>query len=263
MLEKSPYFQDVEQTHVQEFINFDGTNLRNVPAVYSIENTKTKKFYIGSTVNVAARINKHKNELKNNEHHNKRLQQSFNKTQDKKSWEVHIALMPDKESAREREQLILDEGHGTSFMLNISDQVNRGGDPKKFDSNIKNLIDYNKTPESRLNKSKISKNLWQDTEYRKRMITTRGLSITVDGVNYDSIREASRETGVSIKTITDRLENNNCSLLGIKKERKVSALGIQYPSVTEAASANNVACNTMVWRCQNEDPKWSEYFYID
>jgi predicted GIY-YIG superfamily endonuclease len=48
----------------------------NDPGVYIIENIKTGAFYIGSSHLVKHRINKHKTELRQNVHGNKKLQKT-------------------------------------------------------------------------------------------------------------------------------------------------------------------------------------------
>jgi hypothetical protein len=45
--------------------------------------------------------------------------------------------------------------------------------------------------------------------------------------------------------------------------KKVSANGVVYNSLKEAAAFHGVAENTMTWRCQNNDPKWGAFFYVE
>lgn len=47
--------------------------------IYSIRNVVNNKVYIGSSVNIKKRINRHKNDLKSNIHSNEHLLKSFNK----------------------------------------------------------------------------------------------------------------------------------------------------------------------------------------
>ena len=47
--------------------------------IYKIENTKTKKIYIGSTINFKIREYNHFKQLKENKHANKNLQNAYNK----------------------------------------------------------------------------------------------------------------------------------------------------------------------------------------
>ena len=47
--------------------------------IYRIRNLTNNKFYIGSAVNLNKRKNQHFHYLRNNKHHNKPLQNSYNK----------------------------------------------------------------------------------------------------------------------------------------------------------------------------------------
>ena len=52
------------------------------------------------------------------------------------------------------------------------------------------------------------------------MIRSMGQNVTVDGIEYGSVRQASRETGVAVKTIRDRLIDNKCSLDDVRNRKK-------------------------------------------
>lgn len=54
-------------------------DIKYTPGVYCIRNTINNKRYIGSTINLYSRFNTHKNNLINNKHVNKYLQNAFNK----------------------------------------------------------------------------------------------------------------------------------------------------------------------------------------
>jgi len=47
--------------------------------IYIITNIYTKRFYIGSAVNLVKRYNNHKSDLRKNRHPNKKLQNGYNK----------------------------------------------------------------------------------------------------------------------------------------------------------------------------------------
>lgn len=47
--------------------------------IYFIKNIMNNKIYIGRSINIPSRLSKHKYYLRNNKHHNKHLQNSFNK----------------------------------------------------------------------------------------------------------------------------------------------------------------------------------------
>jgi group I intron endonuclease len=57
----------------------DFKHIQKQKGIYKITNNKTKKFYIGSSVDVRARLYTHLRQLRKNQHYNKHLQSAFNK----------------------------------------------------------------------------------------------------------------------------------------------------------------------------------------
>lgn len=53
--------------------------MNKICGIYSITNVKTKKIYIGQSVNIAERFIRHKYQLNNNIHNNSKLQNAWNK----------------------------------------------------------------------------------------------------------------------------------------------------------------------------------------
>lgn len=262
----TPYFGDLpeEKRHSQRLATFSGTGLRGRPAIYSLENEKTGKQYIGSTCNLAARILTHRRLLLSKEHCNYRLQSSFNSTPSREVWIVHVGLIPTRKEAREREQMILDEGFGHPDFLNISAHVDRPGDPAGFDKRIEKLKKTIRTEKHRKMVSDRSRAMWETPGYRENMISKIGEAVTVNGVRYNSVREASRESGFAIMTIRSRMVNNVATVpYSVKNIRKsVSCEGVIYPKVGDAAARYNVADNTMTYRLQSRSPVWKDFFYL-
>lgn len=56
----------------------DYSSLKNNPGIYKIISKINNKFYIGSSVNLRNRANRHQNELRQNKHLSKHLQNAFN-----------------------------------------------------------------------------------------------------------------------------------------------------------------------------------------
>lgn len=54
-------------------------SFKQKPGIYRITNVLNNKNYIGSSINISARISSHKLTLKNKKHHNVHLQNSYNK----------------------------------------------------------------------------------------------------------------------------------------------------------------------------------------
>lgn len=77
--------------------------------VYCIENTINNKKYIGSSINVYKRKNRHFSELKNNKHKNSKLQNSFNKHGFSCFIFYVLELVEDVQLLIEKEQLFINE----------------------------------------------------------------------------------------------------------------------------------------------------------
>ena len=78
--------------------------------IYKITNTSNGVFYIGSSIEVEKRMQQHKSDLRHNNHHNHKLQNSFNKYGESSfTFEVIEYLRCDEKRLREIEQKYIDE----------------------------------------------------------------------------------------------------------------------------------------------------------
>ena len=75
--------------------------------IYKILNIKTKQIYIGSSINIKQRINRHFKDLKANKHHSLKMQRSYNKY-GKESFNVEYLLTIPEEYRQKIEQWFLD-----------------------------------------------------------------------------------------------------------------------------------------------------------
>ena len=86
---------------VKEMKLSEHLTLEPIPVIYGIQNTITKKWYIGSTTDVRDRFVRHVSMLKNEHHHSQKLQRSFDKY-GIDSFEITILYrFEDGESAKE------------------------------------------------------------------------------------------------------------------------------------------------------------------
>ena len=258
------FFQDVTDVRTRPLISADGVRMGCDPACYLIENEETGSLYVGSTKNATGRVNSHLQRLKNGNHANTNLQKEFAAAQDKFSFKIHVAFMPSVEAARDREQAILDEGFGHPLLLNLSDNSRTPNSGYDRSEAIRHMVETKNTPEFKEKISHQAKQRWEDPAYRKNHIQKAGEAVTVNGVEYGSVREASRGAGVSIATIRSRMGSGEVDLTNIRKPtRSVSVKGVIFASVHEAATSEGIADNTMTYRCQNPAPQWSDHHYVD
>ena len=183
---KSDCFLDSENTIARKLIKAEGVRLNKNPACYIIENKESKNIYVGSTKNISARINHHKYNLEAGIHPNINLQREYDLCIDKNHFIVHVLPLRTIDQARDREQLILDEGHGTDILLNISDNARNTTSGYDRSEAYAKTAAATRTPEARARQSKESSERWNDPEQRRKMIAAMGENITVDGVQYGS-----------------------------------------------------------------------------
>lgn len=82
-------------------------NFKNEPAIYLIRCLINDKIYIGSSVNLRKRINRHYNDLTNNKHMSKHLQNAFN-LYGNDNFIIEVLEFCDSDSLIIREQYFLD-----------------------------------------------------------------------------------------------------------------------------------------------------------
>jgi len=252
------------KTITRKIVRADGVHLPKKPAHYLIINEETGNSYVGSTKNAAMRINHHMSDLKSGTHSNTRLQAEFDQAKNKDRIVVHVTPAPDVETARDEEQKVLDRFHGSSALLNVSDNARAPSSGYDRTAVVAKMKETKNTPEYKARVSEKSKAMWETPGYRERHIADVGEAVVIDGKKYNSVREASRECGVAIATIRSRMNNGNeVTLADMRKpSRKVSANGVIYDTVTLAANACSIACNTMTHRCQSNNPSMKDFFYV-
>ena len=101
--------------------------------IYKITNTVTRKFYIGSAVNIKKRFWLHRYQLSANTHRNRHLQNSWNK-HGEDSFTFEVLEYCEKERLIEREQFYIDNEKpaynisptaGNSLGVKLTDETKR------------------------------------------------------------------------------------------------------------------------------------------
>lgn len=197
------------------------------PGCYVITHTQSGKMYVGSSVNLAARISGNMNLLKHGKHKNKNLQNLFE--QDPNLTAV-LKITENEETARKLEQHIVDELNPTGVLCNIAviDVMKTKTGVPLSQEHRRILLEANKdrvvTTESkeRMRQSHLGNKLSEDTKrklstsHKEFYATEAGKLVKensiakirkptqINGTTYASRAEASEKTGVSIKTILKR-----------------------------------------------------------
>lgn len=216
--------------------------------IYQITNLKNNKFYIGSTNNFKIRKRKHLWDLRNNKHVNKHLQNSYNKYGEE-SFEFKILV--ECENIKEKEQEFLDNLDFTKS-YNISRNP-VGGDMIKTLPKEKQLEIYKKLSES-----------------MKGKVPTNTLKININGVEYYSYAEASRELKIPVVTIRYRckslnLKYKNWNIVGNEKNvnemyeegQKVGHVimceNLEFSSYSKAARHFNISITALQNRVKSKN----------
>ena len=193
------------------------------PGAYAFLHNSSQQAYVGSTENIYARVNSHKNDLLNNRHKNRNLQEAFNADP---SFTLFVQKTDTVEEAIDKEQKLLDVLLPGGKLLNISPDarvpckgVVKTDEQKQLLSEItkkqfssqearqkqseaakrqwekpgyrENLKPVTHTPEVLKTFSENLTNRWKDDEYRKFMSEVRIVGVVVNGVEYPSVEDAA------------------------------------------------------------------------
>lgn len=262
-------------------LNGIGCALSPKPAFYVIHNTETGSFYAGSTDNIQRRAAKHLRSLNNHTSENHGLRRELETIHDRSALIIEVTYCETGNLACSAEQLFINKNYTNPGCLNVAIIANNGSGKALVEvaGNLENSDKYKEykkrlseglrrfgaTDQGQAIKSEMSKANWENPDYRKRMIAARGNKIVIDGVNYNSVREAARAWNVTPMSVRRAIDNDgNVISADLRKGRtkQVSANGIVYPTVNDCAAALGLAPNTVTWRCQNTSDVWKDFFYV-
>ena len=224
------------------------------PGAYAFLHNSSQQAYVGSTENIYARVNSHKNDLLNNRHKNRNLQEAFNADP---SFTLFVQKTDTVEEALDKEQKLLDVLLPGGKLLNISPDarvpckgIKKTEEQRKLQSEItkkqfcsedarkkqseaakkqwekpgyrENLKPVSQTPEVLAKFSESLTNRWKNEEYRTFMAEVRTVGVVVDGVQYPSVEEASialNKTKASIWYQVNSKRDKHANTFTFKKEK--------------------------------------------
>lgn len=190
--------------------------------VYVIKNNVNGKQYVGSSIDLRMRRIQHFSKLRCGKHVNSHLQNAYNKY-GSEAFEFEILEIIEitdniKESLLNREQFWIDnlkpeynilQVAGSNYGYHHSDETK-----SKISNSMKGV---KKSPEhaQHIREAQKGKTLSEEhiqhlkEGYAKRKNKTPHCTrISIDGIVYNSLKEASEKTGVKYNTIQKRLKNN-------------------------------------------------------
>jgi group I intron endonuclease len=173
-------------------------------AIYSIKNTLTDKFYIGSAINFDSRKNQHLSQLRNNTHGNFKLQKSFNKYGESSFLFNILEHVIDVNLLIKREQYYIDTllpFFNIAKIAGSSLGIKRTNEFKKKIGLTKNRLGKLASDETRKNISIAQKKRFENTEEKKRMSLISKGNTFFKGKKHrkESILKQSGENSVNSK----------------------------------------------------------------
>lgn len=218
-------------------------------AVYLLKHVPSNKFYVGSSGGIKQRLINHRSALRNNKHYCKPLQAFYN--EDPSSIEECIILVSDREMAFELEQFIIDDAAASGLLLNVSPDAKTPYKGLKHSEETRQKITASRIGELNPNygkrmsdatKQKIAQAITGEAnhfygkthseESREKIrdavlqriaagtFKTNQRKVVVDGVEYNSVKEAAQALGISSPTLVGRIKKTSPRWSGYQyKER--------------------------------------------
>ena len=258
--------------------------------VYVLTHSGTGKIYVGSSGQLTVRLDRHFRELKLGTHHNKPLQDVWNRH----PW-LLITLFPTetREEAYALEKELIDKNRPSGLLLNVGSDV-RGGD------NLTHNPDRDEIVKKRV--AAIKARYSDLTDFDRKLIWGRAgplngmygrthtpeakvvQSARAKGNRYSVGRKASDETKKKLSESASKRvgeknpfygkqhsEETKKTLSAIHKalrlkpanSRKVVVGGVVYESLTEASRQLGISPALMIYRLKGKSKKHTDYHYID
>ena len=216
----------------------------SVPAAYALIHPASSTAYVGSTENLYNRIRQHKNHLARGTHVNQKLQAAYDRDN---RFDLRFRVTDTPEAALDIEQSLLDAHFQDGALLNISSDARKAGSghvvkdetrarlSEKVSAHFENpevraahsdrLREKWQDPEYREKqcnrrvsteqREQIGSTLrdkWKDPEYRESMISARShrrVPVMVDGVRFDSLKDAAATLNLPMSTLYTRYKNTS------------------------------------------------------
>lgn len=253
--------------------------------IYYIKNLINEKCYVGSSKNLHMRKRHHFSSLRHNKHPNQYLQNSWNKYGEENFEFIIIEILPDTTSLEDllaREQYHIDNKHSEYNIFKIA------GSPKGFSHDEKTKLRISKSMKGIRKSAQHAKNISKSqkgkvfTEEHKLKLSKAALNrdpsttsykntkIIINGIVYESLKEASEMTGIKYNTIQKRLANKNFEhyqyyytkevketkslVKGISfKNKEVIIDGVEYESALKASRVLKIHVDTIKYRIASEN----------
>jgi len=193
-------FENIKINHNYTLVKIIDIDDQNKYGVYIILNTYNNKYYIGSTINLNARIINHVKELRENKHHSIHLQRSWNKYGGEYFIFGVLEYVENTDNLIEREQYWLDElkAYNDKYGYNICKKaysclgVKHGERPQEVKDKI-----------SKANKGRVREDVWGSKNSSSKLTEETVEEIKLRIHNGEFVQEVSKDYDVSSSIIYD------------------------------------------------------------
>lgn len=214
------------------------------PAAYALIHTTSGQVYVGSTKDLYKRISQHRTALRASSHKNRNLQEAYDRDP---RFNLTYKATETPEEALDVEQELITNLMSTGKLLNRSPDARLANKGVALSEEAKEAIrqrtqeqfssqearrrhselsrDKWQDPEYRAKQmgkpksvqtretiSTIMKDKWKDPEYRKKMSGGRAKPVVIDGIRYPSLTEASKQLQTPVTTLRSRMSRQATKL---------------------------------------------------
>lgn len=228
------------ETHLTpiDYSDFNAPSRKELskPAAYALHHVESDLLYVGSTSNLYSRVASHGSSLRAGSHHNGALQKAFDENP---VFNLKYRITPTMEEAVEIEQSLLDKLLPSGKLLNRAPDARSAGKGIVFSEERRSAlrsatVRQFSDPANRERQSILSREKWQDPEYRAKQASR------------DRKKETSQSASDAMKLRWANSEYRERVLAARPKHiLKTIVDGVEYRSIRAAASANNVDAKTM------------------
>ena len=170
-------------------------NSLNVSAVYRLTHVPSGYFYIGSAGDFTDRRMVHEYTLRKGKHMSSKLQELYDANPDPANFKWDVILAHPRSLAHDMEQKFLKEAWENPLLLNKSLSVKGNSAPI--------------SEELREKRRAVAKQLWAEGRIRDPKVSGASKKVSVDGVIYDSVMDASRKLDLATHHIYRRVKSDD------------------------------------------------------
>lgn len=237
------------------FIDIKGLSILSLkhPGVYLIHHQFTDKVYIGGTVLLTDRINRHISLLKGNRHYNRELQDAYNLYP---YIDIYFKPLESKEAAHVAEQELLDKYFKEEYIFNLAPNAITQEGLRHSDQTIEKMKATRNKPEMKAFISNLFKGKPLSEEHKRNV----GLSLKGRKVS-DHNKQITSALFKGVKRTDEVTANIREAILA--KSPRISINGVIYRGCGEAARSLGIKRTTIQYRLNSKSDEFKDWYNMD